>query len=107
MVTISRFSIWQVNLNPTRGSEQAGYRPAVVVSPDEMNRHLGTVIVAPLTTRIRSWPSRVGIRHSGRKGEVALDQIRSMHKARLAKAMGSLDGTYHAAVLETLQEMFA
>ena len=106
MVAAMRFSVWQVDLTPTRGSEQAGYRPAVVLSPDEMNRHLKTVIVAPLTTRIRSWPTRVGIKHAGKSGEVALDQIRAIDKTRLANTMGELDAAYHPAVLETLQEMF-
>ena len=106
MVAVMRFSVWQVDLTPTRGSEQAGYRPAVVISPDEMNRHLKTVIVAPLTTRIRSWPTRVGIKHADKTGEVALDQIRAIDKTRLGNTMGELDSAYHPAVLETLQEMF-
>ncbi len=104
---VNRFSIWQVNLSPTRGSEQAGFRPALVVSPDEMNRHLNTVIVAPMTTRIRAWPTRVAIQHAGKSGEVALDQLRTIDKARLSEAMGALNEGHRTRVLEILQEMFA
>jgi mRNA interferase MazF len=102
-----RFSVWGVHLNPTRGSEQAGYRPVLVISPDEINRHLGTVIVAPMTTRLRKWPSRVRIRHNGKTGEVALDQLRAVDKSRLVRSMGNLHGRYRGQVLDVLGDMFA
>ncbi len=103
----ARFSVWQVNLNPTKGSEQAGHRPVLILSPDEMNRHLNTVIVAPMTTRKRGWPTRVLIQHQGKAGEVALEQIRTLDKSRLQKNMGALENTYHAAVLAVLGEIFS
>jgi mRNA interferase MazF len=102
-----RFSVWGVHLNPTRGSEQAGYRPVLVISPDEINRHLGTVIVAPMTTRLRKWPSRVRIRHNGKTGEVALDQLRAVDKSRLVRSMGNLHGRDRGQVLDVLGDMFA
>ena len=89
MVKISRFSIWGVDLDPTKGSEQAGYRPVLIISPNVMNNHLRTVIVAPMTTTVRGWPTRVQVTHDGKTGEVALDQIRSIDKKRLGKSMGT------------------
>jgi len=106
VVEAARFTVWGVNLDPVKGSEQAGYRPVVVVSPSEMNRHLNTVIVAPMTTRRRGWPSRVKIRHDNKVGEVALDQLRTLDQARLARPMGRLHGRYHSQVLAVLGEMF-
>jgi mRNA interferase MazF len=108
MVTgaVERFSVWQVNLNPTKGSDQAGYRPVLVLSPAEMNQYLNTVIVAPMTTRQRGWPSLVSIHHQGKDGEVALDQIRTLDKSRLLQEMGMLEDTYHERVLEVIAEMF-
>jgi mRNA interferase MazF len=102
-----RFSVWGVNLNPARGSEQAGYRPVLVISPDEMNRHLGTVIVAPMTSRLRHWPSRVRIRHEGKTSEVALEKLRTVDKSRLVRSMGKLHGRYRGQVLDVLGDMFA
>ncbi len=109
MVTgaVERFTVWHVNLNPTKGSEQAGYRPVLVISPDEMNQHLNTVIVAPMTTRKRDWPTRVSIHHQGKDGEVALDQIRTLDKSRLVQGLGILESTYHERVLDVLAEMFS
>jgi mRNA interferase MazF len=107
VVKATRFSVWGVELNPAKGSEQAGYRLVLVVSPDEMNEHLNTVIVAPMTTRQRGWPSRVKIRHDNKAGEVALDQLRTLDQARLARPMGRLHGRYHSQVLVVLVEMFS
>ena len=103
---VKRFSVWSVNLNPTQGSEQAGTRPVLVISPDPMNDKLKTVIVAPMTTRLRGWPTRVRINHEGKTGEVALDQLRTIDKTRLSHSMGDLQPTYHDQVFTTLAEMF-
>lgn len=102
-----RFTVWGVDLNPASGSEQSGYRPVLVISPDEMNRNLNTVIVAPMTTRLRHWPSRVKIKHRNKTGEVALDQLRTLDQARLARPMGHLNERYQSQVLEVLAEIFA
>jgi len=107
VVAASRFTIWGVDLNPVKGSEQAGYRPVLVVSPDEMNNNLKTVTVAPMTTRLRGWPSRVRVRHDNRTGEVALDQLRTLDQARLGPSMGRLQDRYCAEVLSVLSEIFS
>jgi len=106
-MVIKRFGIWRVDLNPAKGSEQAGSRPVLVVSPDSMNGNLRTVIIAPMTTRLRSWPTRVSISHGGKSGEVALDQIRAIDKVRLGGSMGILNARYHDEVLSVLAEIFA
>jgi mRNA interferase MazF len=107
MSPIKRFEVYHVNLDPTIGAEIAKSRPCVVLSPDEMNAHLQTVIVAPLTSTVRSWPSRVLSRFAGMKGEVALDQLRAVDKLRLAKRLGELDTKTQASVFSALGEMFA
>jgi mRNA interferase MazF len=107
MVKTERFSIWHVDLNPTKGSEQAGYRPVLIISPNLMNDYLRTVIVAPMTTTLREWPTRVAITHRGKTGEVALDQIRTIDKARLGKFMGTLDKKFHSQILVVLIDIFS
>jgi mRNA interferase MazF len=106
-MVIKRFSIWLVSLDPVAGSEQAGTRPVLVISPDVMNSQLNTVIAAPMTAKARGWPSRVAIHHAGKYGEVALDQIRTIDKTRLVKPMGELEQLYHAPVFTTLAEIFS
>ncbi len=103
---VKRFEIYLVDLNPTRGSEIFKVRPAMVVSPDEMNRHLQTVIIAPMTTKTRDFPSRVQCEFAGKTGQIALDQIRSIDKTRLVKKMGKIDVVFGRRVLEVLQVMF-
>ena len=107
MVGVPRFSVWRVDLNPTRGSEQSGNRPVLVVSPDEMNANLNIVIVAPLTTRLRGWPTRVRVEHDAKTGEVALDQLRAIDKSRLGRGLGHLHAAHRAPVLNVLAAMFA
>jgi mRNA interferase MazF len=106
-VAVSRFDVFLVNLDPTVGSEIRKSRPCVVVSPDEMNRHVRTVVVAPLTTSSRSYPSRVQVRFAGKDGQVVIDQLRTVDKARLATRLGALDGHESSAVLAVLKEFFA
>lgn len=104
---VERFSVWLVNLNPTKGSEQAGFRPVVVVSPNSMNSNLNTVIVAPLTTKMRNWPTRIAIEHDNKQGQAALDQLRTLDKSRLSKPSGSLSLEYQPLILKCLQDIFA
>ena len=104
---VDRFDLFLANLDPTVGSEIRESRPCVVVSPDEMNRHVRTVVVAPLTTAGRRYPSRVPVRFAGRDGQVVVDQLRTVDKARLAKRLGALDAREAAAVLDVLREFFA
>jgi mRNA interferase MazF len=89
------------------GAETAKTRPCVVVSPDELNRAVATVIIAPMTTVCRGWPTRVEINFQGKTGEIALDQIRAVDKSRLAKRLGKLNSETTNAVLDTLGELFA
>ncbi len=103
----SRFDVFLVNLDPTIGREIQKTRPCVVISPDEMNRHLRTVIVAPMTTRGREYPTRVPCRFRRKAGEVALDQIRTVDTRRLVKRLGKLPAAAQKQVLEVLMEMFA
>jgi mRNA interferase MazF len=106
-VGVSRFDVFLVNLDPAVGSEIRESRPCVVVSPDDMNRCVRTVVVAPLTTSERPYPSRAQAHFAGKNGQVVIDQLRTVDKARLAKRMGALDPLEAAAVLEVLREFFA
>ena len=102
-----RFQVWLVILDPTRGSEIRKTRPCLVISPDEMNEHIRTVIIAPMTTAGRQYPSRVGLHFGGKDGQVALDQIRAVDKTRLVKHLGNIESETADAVCATLTEMFA
>lgn len=102
-----RFDVYLVNLDPTIGREIKKTRPSLVVSPDELNRHIGTVIIAPMTTKGRDYPSRVACRFQGKGGQVVLDQIRTVDKARLVKKLGQLSASAQKQVLSILAEMFA
>ena len=106
-LVVERFGVYLVSLDPTVGHEISKTRPCTVISPDEMNRHLRTVIVAPMTTAKHGYPTRVPCRFSGKTGEVALDQIRTADRARLTKRLGTLDRATARKVVEVLQEMFA
>ena len=106
-LVISRFDVLLVTLDPTQGHEIRKTRPCVIVSPDEMNRHIGTVIVAPMTTKGRDYPTRVPLVFRRKKGQIVLDQIRTVDKTRLVKRVGKLDKLAAQRVLGVLQEMFA
>jgi mRNA interferase MazF len=107
VVDTRRFSVFLVNLDPTIGSEMKKMRPCVVVSPDEMNRHLSTVIIAPLTSTLRGYASRVSCVFDSRPGEIVLDRIRAVDKYRLIKMMGKIQDSESQQVLTVLQDMFA
>jgi mRNA interferase MazF len=106
-MAIHRFEVYLVNLDPTVGKEIQKTRPTLVISPNEMNRHIGTVTVAPLTTRGRDYPTRVACKFQGKDGQVVLDQIRTVDKSRLVKLLGKIDKRIQAKVLSVLQEMFS
>ena len=101
-----RGEVWLVNLGPTIRSEIRKTRPCVVVSPAEMHDHLRTVVVAPMTTKGRAAPFRVGVTHGGQKGLILLDQMRAVDKARLAKRLGAVSAKTLTSALSTLQEVF-
>ena len=104
---MTRGEIWLVNLDPTVGSEIRKTRPCIVVSPAEMHGYLRTVLVAPMTTKSRSSPFRIGVTHDGKKGLILLDQLRAVDKARLAKKLGCVSSRTLTFILSTLQELFA
>jgi mRNA interferase MazF len=106
-VAVARSEVYLVNLDPTVGSEIQKTRPCVVVSPDEMNRHIRTVIVAPLTSRGRLYPTRVRVTFEARESLIVLDQIRTVDVSRLVRRLGELDSDSMAAVLAVLGKMFA
>ncbi len=106
-MVVKRFDVYLVNLDPTVGTEIKKTRPCVVISPDEMNRHIGTVIVAPMTSKGRHYPSRVSCKFEGKDGHVILDQIRTVDKIRLVKKLGKLNKQTQKMVLEVLAEIFA
>ena len=105
--TFARGDVHLVGLDPTLGSEIKKTRPCLIVSPDELNQHLRTVIVAPMTTGGQAYPWRVACRFQNRSGFVALDQLRTVDSARLVKRLVRLCAASTTAVLDTLQEMFA
>ena len=106
-MVVSRFEVYLVSLDPTVGSEIQKARPCLVVSPDEMNHHIGTVIIAPMTTRGRSYPTRVPCRFQDKEGQIVLDQLRTVDKKRLVRRLGSVPAPTQQAVLAVLAEMFA
>lgn len=106
-VEVKRFEVFLVNLDPTVGHEIKKSRPCLIISPDEMNRYISTVIVAPMTTRGRNYPTRVPCLFRGKEGQVVLDQIRTVDKTRLAKRLGKVDGETRAHVLSVLAELFS
>jgi mRNA interferase MazF len=106
-MVVRRFEVYLVNLDPTVGSEIKKTRPCLVISPDEMNRFIKTVIVAPMTTQGTSYPTRVACRFQGRRGQIVLDQIRTVDKTRLVRKLGRVDKQAQTEVLSILGEMFA
>lgn len=106
-MVIKRFEVYLVNLDPTVGSEIQKSRPCLVISPDEMNVHIATVIIAPMTTRGRDYPTRVQCQFHEKDGQVVLDQIRTLDKSRLMKRLGVIDHEIQKQVLGMLAEMFA
>lgn len=106
-VEVKRFDVYLVSLDPTKGREIKKTRPCLVISPDEMNRHISTMIVAPMTSKGNSYPTRVPCQFQGIKGQVVLDQIRTVDKTRMVKKLGSLSPTTQGKVLDSLAEIFA
>jgi mRNA interferase MazF len=103
---VNRFDVFLVALDPTIGHEIKKTRPCTVVSPDEMNHHIGTVIIAPMTTKGRGYPTRVACTFHGVEGQVVLDQIRTVDKARLVKRLGHLSSSTVDRLTSVLIEMF-
>lgn len=103
---VNRFDVFLVTLDPTIGREIKKTRPCTVISPDEMNRHIRTVIIAPMTTKGRDYPTRVPCTFQGVDGQVVLDQIRTVDKSRLVKRLGNLSAATTDRLVGVLIEMF-
>lgn len=101
-----RFDVYLVTLDPTVGHEIRKTRPAVIISPDEMNLHIGTVIIAPLTSQGRDYPTRINCCFQGVSGQIVLDQIRTVDKKRLTKKLGTITSTEAQLLFAVLSEMF-
>ena len=106
-MVVKRFEVYLVNLDPTVGSEIQKTRPCLIISPDEMNRHIATVMIAPMTTKGRAYPTRVACLFQGKEGQIVLDQIRTVDKTRLVRRLGLLAKETQQEVLATLADLFA
>ncbi len=106
-MVINRFDVFLVILDPTVGSKIQKTRPCVVISPDEMNHHIAPVIVAPMTTKGGSYPTRVACLFQGKEGQIVLDQIRTVDKSRLARKLGQVKDETQQEILSVLGEMFS
>jgi len=103
---VKRFEVFLVNLDPTIRHEIKKTRPCLVISPDEMNHFISTIIIAPLTTKSRKYPTRVACKFKGKAGDIVLDQIRTIDKKRLVKKLGSIDSATQRKTIAVLHEMF-
>ena len=107
MVKPRRFEVYLVSLDPTVGSEMRKTRPCIVVSPDEANSRLNTAVVVPITSSVRSYPSRVDVRFRDRDGQAAIDQIRAVDGVRLIRKLGRIDPAAAQQLGETLRDYFS
>ena len=103
---LKQYSIILVNLDPTVGSEIKKTRPCVIISPDEMNKHLNTVVVAPMTTNLKKYPTRISVKHNDKEGMVAIDQIRTIDKKRILKRFDQLTKSEIKKCKEIIRETF-
>ena len=106
-MVVKRFDVFRVILDPTIGIEIKKTRPCVVVSPDEMNRHIRTVVIAPMTTKGISYATRVSCKFRGKRGHIALDQLRAVDKSRLTGRLGAITVPTQERILTVLSEIFA
>ena len=103
---LKQYSIVLVNLDPTIGSEIKKTRPCVIVSPNEMNKYLNTIVLAPMTTNLKKYPTRVSVKHNGKKGMIAIDQIRTIDKSRILKTFDQLSKSEIQKCKDILRETF-
>ncbi len=106
-MVVNRFDVYLINLDSTAGSEIKKIRPCLIISPDEMNRHIRTVIVAPMTSAGKEYPTRISCTFKKKKGQIVIDQIRTIDKSRLIKRLGTIDPNTQLEVIEVLQRLFA
>ena len=106
-MVVNRFDVYLINLDPTVGYEIKKTRPCLIISPDEMNRHIRTVIVAPMTTAGKEYPTRISCTFKKKKGQIVIDQIRTIDRSRLIKRLGTIDPNTQLEVIKVLQRLFA
>jgi mRNA interferase MazF len=106
VVKPERFDVCLISLDPTHGAEIKKTRPYVIISPDEINRPLKTIIVAPMTTNLKDYPTRIYVKFQGKEGEIVLDQIRTVDKSRIIKKLGRINEKTSRELLEVLSQIF-
>ena len=106
-MVIKRFEVYLVDLDPTLGSELQKIRPCLIISPNEINDNINTVIIAPMTSKGQNYPTRVKCKFDGKDGQIVFDQIRTIDKSRLIKKLGQIDSVTQQEVFKVLSEMFA
>ena len=106
ILNMERGEVWLVELDPVKGSEQRGSRPCVIVSHDSMNKALSTIVVVPLTTKNKNWPSRVDVNFRGRMGQALCEQIRTVSKSRLTQHAGTLNLKEIVEIRIVLRQLF-
>ena len=106
-MVIKRFEVYLVDLDPTLGSELQKTRPCLIISPNEINDNINTVIIAPMTSKGQNYPTRVKCKFDGKDGQIVFDQIRTIDKSRLIKKLGQIDSVTQQEVFKVLSEMFA
>ena len=104
-MVVDQYDVYLVSLDPTTGSEIKKTRPCLIISPNEMNHHISTVIIAPMTTKSRDYPTRVAVEFQQKRGWIVLDQLRTVDKRRLVRKLGSIEEHTVRAVKETLAEL--
>lgn len=107
VVKFSRFDIFLISLDSSQGAEIKKTRPCLIISPDEMNRYIKTLIVVPMTSTLRDYPTRIPVIFDGKEGNIVLDQICTIDKSRIVKKLGTLNEETASLVLETLGKMFS
>lgn len=103
---LDQYAIVLINLDPTIGSEIQKTRPCVIVSPNEMNKHLNTIVISPMTSSLKEYPTRIFVNHNGKTGMIAIDQIRTVDKKRIIKVLGKLNKTEINKTKEVIKETF-
>lgn len=103
---LAQYSIVLINLDPTLGSEIQKTRPCVIVSPNEMNKYLNTIVISPMTSSLKEYPTRIPVNYNDKKGMIAIDQIRTVDKKRIIKLLGKLNKTEIKMTKEVIKETF-
>ena len=103
---LAQYSIVLINLDPTLGSEIQKTRPCVIISPNEMNKYLNTIVICPMTSSLKEYPTRIPINHNEKKGMIAIDQIRTVDKKRIIKLLGKLNKTEIKTTKGVIKETF-